>query len=117
MKVQPLQQCFPNLSMHQNHLAAAAAKSLQSGPTFHDPMDCSLPGSSVPRDSPGKSTGVGCHALSVLHHRSLGLAPSRSKVDSIVLTSSQVMPRMVFRTPLREPLPEGCRSHACKRQH
>ena len=28
--------------------AAAAAKSLQSCPTLSDPMDCSLPGSSVP---------------------------------------------------------------------
>ena len=27
--------------------AAAAAKSLQLCPTLHDPMDCSLPGSSV----------------------------------------------------------------------
>ena len=26
-------------------------------------MDCSLPGSSGPWDSPGKNTGVGCHAL------------------------------------------------------
>ena len=26
-------------------------------------MDCSPPGSSVPGDSPGKNTGVGCHAL------------------------------------------------------
>ena len=28
-----------------------------------DPMDCSPPGSSVQGDSPGKNTGVGCHAL------------------------------------------------------
>ena len=28
-----------------------------------DPMDCSPPGSSVYRDSPGKNTRVGCHAL------------------------------------------------------
>ena len=28
-----------------------------------DPMDCSLPGSSVYGDSPGKNTGVHCHAL------------------------------------------------------
>ena len=28
--------------------AAAAAKSLQSCPTLYDPMDCSLPGFSVP---------------------------------------------------------------------
>ena len=26
-------------------------------------MDCSLPGPSVHEDSPGKNTGVGCHAL------------------------------------------------------
>ena len=30
-----------------------------------DPMDCSLPGSSVLGDSPGKNTGVGCHAVLV----------------------------------------------------
>ena len=35
----------------------------QSCPTLCDPMECSLPGSSVHGDSPGKSTGVGCHAL------------------------------------------------------
>ena len=35
----------------------------QSCPTLWDPMDCSLPGSSVHGDSPGKNTGVGCHAL------------------------------------------------------
>ena len=32
-------------------------------PTLCDPTDCSLPGSSVHEDSPGKNTGVGCHAL------------------------------------------------------
>ena len=26
-------------------------------------VDCSLPGSSAHGDSPGKNTGVGCHAL------------------------------------------------------
>ena len=31
--------------------------------TFCDPMDCSLPGFSVHEDSPGKNTGVSCHAL------------------------------------------------------
>ena len=30
---------------------------------FATPMDCSSPGSSVHRDSPGRNTGVGCHAL------------------------------------------------------
>ena len=35
----------------------------QSCPTLSDPMDCSLPSSSVHGDFPGKSTGVGCHCL------------------------------------------------------
>ena len=32
----------------------------QSCPTLCNPMDCSLPGSSDPGDSPGKNSGVGC---------------------------------------------------------
>ena len=36
---------------------------LQLCPTLCIPMDRSPPGSSVHRDSPGKNTGVGCHAL------------------------------------------------------
>ena len=39
------------------------AKSLQSCLTLCDPMNCSLPGSFVHGDSPGKNTGVGCHAF------------------------------------------------------
>ena len=35
----------------------------QSCPTLCNPMDCSLPGSSVHEDSPGKNTGLGCHDL------------------------------------------------------
>ena len=35
----------------------------QSCPTLRDPVDCSPPGPSVRGDSPGKSTGVGCHAV------------------------------------------------------
>ena len=35
----------------------------QSCPTLCDPMDCSLTGSSVHGDSPGKNTGVGHYAL------------------------------------------------------
>ena len=35
----------------------------QSCPALCDPMDCSPPGSSVHEDSPGKNTGVSCHAL------------------------------------------------------
>ena len=47
---------------HMVH-AAAAAKSLQSCPTLCDPVDSSPPGSSLHGHSPGKNTGVGCHAL------------------------------------------------------
>ena len=39
------------------------AKLLQSCPTLCNPMDCSLPGSSVYGDFPGKNTGMGCHTL------------------------------------------------------
>ena len=35
----------------------------QSCPTLCDPMDCSLPDSSVHGHFPGKNTGMGCHAL------------------------------------------------------
>ena len=35
----------------------------QSCPTLCDPMDCSLPGSSVHGIFQAKSTGVGCHCL------------------------------------------------------
>ena len=35
----------------------------QSCPNLWDPMDCSVPGSSVHEDSPGKNTGTDCHAL------------------------------------------------------
>ena len=35
----------------------------QSCLTLCDPMDCSSQGSSVHGDSPGRNTGVGCHAL------------------------------------------------------
>ena len=36
---------------------------VQSCPTLWDPVDCSPPGFSVHGNSPGKNTGVGCHAL------------------------------------------------------
>ena len=35
----------------------------QSCLTLCDPMDCGPPGSSVHGDSPGKNTGMGCHAF------------------------------------------------------
>ena len=47
---------------HQHLLLSLHAKLLQSCPSLCNPMDCSLSDSSVHGDSPGKNTGVGCHA-------------------------------------------------------
>ena len=41
----------------------ACAQSLQMCSTLCDSVDCSPPGSSVHGDSPGKNTGVSCHAF------------------------------------------------------
>ena len=43
--------------------ACIHVKSLELHPSLCDPMDCSPPGGSVHGVSPGKNTGVGCHAL------------------------------------------------------
>ena len=42
-------------------------------PTLFDPMDYSLPGSSIHGNSPGKNTGVGCHTLLQGFFRTQGL--------------------------------------------
>ena len=47
----------------------------QSCLTPYDPMDCSTSGSSVHGDSPGKNTGVGCHALFQRIFSTQGLNP------------------------------------------
>ena len=44
-------------------VTAALCLVAQSYPTLCDPMDCSLPGSCVHRDSPGNNTGVGSGSL------------------------------------------------------
>ena len=46
-----------------SHMYVLCGASLLSCLTLCNPMDCSPPGSSVHRDSPGKNTGMGCHAL------------------------------------------------------
>ena len=48
-------------------------------------VDCSLPGSSVHRDSPGKSTGVGCHPLLQGNLPNRGMEPRSPtfKADSL----------------------------------
>ena len=58
----------------------------QSCPIICDPMDCSPPGSSVLGDSPGKNTGVSCHALLQGNLRSPGIEPGSPalQVDSLL---------------------------------
>ena len=52
----------------------------QSCPTLYDSMDCSLPGSSVHGDSPGKNTRVGHHAFlqGIFSNQGLNLSHERS---------------------------------------
>ena len=44
-------------------ICLCVCESLELCPTLYNPMDRSLPGSSVQCDSPGKNTAMGCHAL------------------------------------------------------
>ena len=60
----------PRLGNHKPVLYACDSISVsygclitQSYPSLCNPVDCTLPGSSVHGDSPGKNTGVGCHVL------------------------------------------------------
>ena len=54
--------CRVRMQLYQQ-LCVALCLVTQLCPTLCDPMDCSPPGSSAHGDSPGKSIGVGCHAL------------------------------------------------------
>ena len=56
----------------------------QSCPTLCDPMDFSLPSSSVHGNSPGKNTGVGCHALLQ------GIFPTQGSNPRLPHTNKQV---------------------------
>ena len=53
----------PKINLSLFPLVSCCCSITQSHPTLCDPVDCSLPGSSVHGDSPGRNTGVGCHFL------------------------------------------------------
>ena len=56
--------CINNkLSLQQIYVCVLCLVT-QSCLTLYEPVDCSPPDSSVHGDSPGKNTGVGCHASS-----------------------------------------------------
>ena len=77
---------FTSWATRETHSIYTAAKSLQSCLTLCDPMDYSPPGSSVRGDSPGKNTGVGCHALLQ------GIFPTQgSNISYVFLTGSWVV--------------------------
>ena len=50
----------PSFIVLEGSVASVVFSSLDS---LQRPMDCSLPGSSVHGDSPGKNTAVGCHVM------------------------------------------------------
>ena len=53
----------PTDSQRQGWASSPVCIVAESYPTLRNPMDSSPPGFSVHGDSPGKNTGVGCHAL------------------------------------------------------
>ena len=68
----------------------------QLSPTFCDPMYCSLLGSSVYRNSPGKNTGVGCHGLLQVIIPTQGSNPGLQHCRQILyLLSQQGSPRIL----------------------
>ena len=90
-----------NIDFFSFFTSSVHAKSLQSCPNLCNPMDCSLPGSSVPGDSPGKNTGGGCLSssrrssrprdrthisyISMLAAGSLALAPPGKVLDKMLV--------------------------------
>ena len=70
-------------------------KSLQSCPTLCNPGDRSPPGSSVHGDSPGKNTGMGCHAFLQRIFPTQGLKPGLPPCRQILYQlSHQGSPRL-----------------------
>ena len=67
---------------------------VQSCLTLCDSMDCSLPGSSVHGDFPGKNTGVGFHALLQGFVPNPGIEPGSPtlQVDSLYLSHQGLPP-------------------------
>ena len=55
-------------------------------------MDYSLPGSSVHGDSPGKNTGVGCHALPPGDLPDPGIKPTSPAPDALTVDSLPTRP-------------------------
>ena len=77
---------------------------IQSCPTLCDPMDYSPPGTSVHGDSPGKNTGVGCHALLQGIFPTQGSNPGLLQCRQILYhLSPQRSPRILSGCPIPSP--------------
>ena len=78
----------------------------QSCLTLGNPMDCSLPGSSVHEDSPGKNPGVGFHVLLQGNLPNPEIEPrSPSLQMDPLMAESSGMPREMIRS--KEWSPRG----------
>ena len=86
----------PSSGLGLAFLSAVLCLGTQSCPTLGDPMDCSPPGFSVHGDSPGKNTGVGCHALLQRIFPTQGLNPGLPHCRQILYhRSHQGSPRIL----------------------
>ena len=66
-QIRHLYEASPNQLLSYVCVCVCVCLVAQSCPTLYDPMDCSLQGSFVHGDSPGKNTEVGCHGGSSQH--------------------------------------------------
>ena len=64
-------------------------------PTLCDPMDCSMPVFPVHGDSPGKNTGVGCHALLLGNLSDPGFEPTSPALAVRFFTTEPRKPRFL----------------------
>ena len=71
----------------------------QSCLTLCNPMDCSLPDTSVHGDSPGKNTGVDCHALLQ------GIFPTQGSSPGL-LHGRQILYRLSHHCVISKPVTE-----------
>ena len=79
----------------------------QSCPTLCNCMDCSPLGSSVHGDSPGKNTGVGCHALLYGIFPTQGSNPGLQHCKQILYyLSHQGSPSVLLGRPYLKPTVE-----------
>ena len=81
--------------------AKSESEVTQVCPTLCDPMDCSLPGSSVHGDSPGKNNGMGCHSLLQ------GIFPTQGSNPHLLHWQADSLPLTLWTVARQAPLSMG----------